>query len=76
VEFEAKIDRVALAAFDIFSQCREQVLELRINEVKRSVAWAVDRLNRREVEPEPKLTQLESTKRATEDGNGRQEGMP
>jgi hypothetical protein len=69
---EEQIDRIALAAFDIFLQCREQLLELRISEVKRSVAWTVERLNRRDAEPE--LTQLESGKRTTKDGNGRREG--
>ena len=59
-ELEAQIDRIALAAFDIYGQCREQLLELRINEVKRSVAWTVERLNRRDAEPE--LTQLEPMK--------------
>jgi hypothetical protein len=73
LEFEAQIDRVALAAFDIFVQCREQLLELRINEVKRSVAWTVERLNQRDAKQD--LIQLESGKRSTEDGNGRREGL-
>jgi hypothetical protein len=73
LELEEQIDRIALAAFDIFLQCREQLLELRINEVKRSMAWTVERLNRRDAGPE--LTQLESGKRTTEDGNGRREGV-
>ena len=44
-EFEGKIDRVALAAFDVFVECRERVCELRINEVKRNVAWVLERMN-------------------------------
>ena len=72
-DVETQIDRIALAAFDVFLQCREQLLELRINEVKRSVAWTVERLNRRDATQE--LTQLESGKRTTEDGNGRREGL-
>lgn len=40
------VDRVALAAFEVFTACREQVYELRLEEVKRQVAWVVDRLNR------------------------------
>ena len=38
VEFEKKIDQIALFAFDIYSKCRDQVFELRVNEVKRSVS--------------------------------------
>lgn len=47
VKFEAEIDRVALAGFDLFVECREQVSELRINEVKRRVSWIVDKMNER-----------------------------
>lgn len=52
VELEGQIDRIALAAFDVFVQCREQVCELRVNEVKRSVSWVVDKLNKRGLDPE------------------------
>ena len=48
VAFEARIDGAALAAFDLFVECREQVSELRINEVKRRVAWVVERAEREE----------------------------
>ena len=51
-ELEEKIDQVALAAFEIFVQCREQVYELRVNEARRSVSWVVDRMNRRGSDPE------------------------
>ena len=37
-ELEEDIDRLALVAFDIYVRCREQVYELRINEVKRRVS--------------------------------------
>ena len=37
---ESKIDDLALLAFDIFMQCREQVYELRANEVK-SMTYAL-----------------------------------
>jgi len=36
--FDGEIDRVTLRAFDRYVKCREQVAELRINEVKRSVS--------------------------------------
>ncbi len=49
--FEEKVDRLALAAFDVFVECRERVCELRVNEAKRKVAWLVDKLNRGEVDP-------------------------
>ena len=34
LEFEAKIDEVALLALDIYMKCREKVYEIRLNEVK------------------------------------------
>jgi hypothetical protein len=40
------VDRLALAAFEVFTACREQVYQLRLEEAKRRVAWVVDRLNR------------------------------
>jgi len=51
-EFEERIDRIALAAFDIYTQCREQVFELRMNEVKRTVSWVVDKMRKRGYDPE------------------------
>jgi len=42
--FEAEIDRMALAAFGVFVQCRERLYELRINELKRMVPWATQRM--------------------------------
>ncbi len=44
-ELERRIDQVALAAFDAFVECREQVYELRINEVKRNVSWVMEKMN-------------------------------
>ncbi len=49
--FERRIDGVSLAAFDIFVECRERVSELRINEVKRRVSWAVEKMNQSGLEP-------------------------
>ena len=45
-QFDRQVDRMALAAFDVFVECRERVSQLRVNEVKRQVSWIVDRLNR------------------------------
>ncbi len=36
LQFETKVDSVALLAFDIHSRCREQLFEMRVNEVKNS----------------------------------------
>ncbi len=47
-KLEGQIDQVALAAFDIFVQCREQVCELRINEVKRRVSWVMEKMEGRQ----------------------------
>ncbi len=35
--FESRVDRLALTAFDIHIACREQLMEVRINELKRCV---------------------------------------
>jgi len=59
VKFEAEIDRVALAGFDVFVECREQVSELRINEVKRRVSWIVEKMNERGSDPELARTNVE-----------------
>ncbi len=53
-----KIDQIALAAFDIFVECREKLSQLRINEVKRQVSWIMGKLN--EDGPDPEPTQAEA----------------
>jgi hypothetical protein len=35
VSLEARIDELALLAFDLFMKCREQVYEIKVNEIKR-----------------------------------------
>ncbi|MHC4128310.1 MAG: RsbRD N-terminal domain-containing protein [Planctomycetota bacterium] len=45
-EFERQVDEIALVAFAIFVECREQVCELRVNEVKRQVPWVMERQSR------------------------------
>lgn len=44
-EIESSVDQVALFAFDIYTKCRDQVSELRINEIKRSVAGLMHRFH-------------------------------
>ena len=56
-EFDGQIDQIALVAFDIFVQCREQVYELRVNEVKRQVSWVMEKMNQRD--PGPQSTRPE-----------------
>jgi len=36
-EFEDRIDDIALQAFDIYSQCRQKIYEMRVSEVKNQV---------------------------------------
>ncbi len=50
-QFERKVDDVVLMAFDVYVECREQVFEMRTNEMRRSVSWMVDKLNKRESDP-------------------------
>jgi hypothetical protein len=42
-ELEQEIDQIALYAFDVHVRCREQVYELRVNEVKRNVEGLLKR---------------------------------
>jgi hypothetical protein len=45
-EIDRRIDEIALAAFDVYTRCREEVCALRVNEVKRQVSWVMERQNR------------------------------
>ena len=51
-EMDARIDRVALAAFDLYTDCREEVSQLRISEVKRQVSWVLEKINQRDADPD------------------------
>lgn len=72
-ELDNRIDQVALATFDLYTRCREQVSELRINELKRSVSWVVDRMNQRGLRAEPQAER--SVTKVGDDMNVRQEGV-
>ncbi len=50
--FAGRVDEVALAAFDVYVDCREKVFELRTNEIRRRVSWIVDKLNNRDDGPD------------------------
>ena len=43
--FEQQIDEMGLLALDIYMKCREELYELRVNEVKRSVSRLIERAN-------------------------------
>jgi hypothetical protein len=51
-QYERRVDEVALMAFDVYVECREKVFEIRSNEMRRSVSWIVDKLNKKEDGPE------------------------
>jgi hypothetical protein len=44
---EAKIDEIALVAFDKYTECREKLHEVRTNEIKKRTALLLDRVNER-----------------------------
>jgi len=43
--FDTRIDNMALLAFDIYSQCRQKIYELRVNEVRNHVGRLLERAN-------------------------------
>ncbi|MCU0573775.1 MAG: RsbRD N-terminal domain-containing protein [Syntrophobacteraceae bacterium] len=45
LEFEQKIDELALLAFNVYSDCREKLYELRVNEVKNRSFRLLQRAN-------------------------------
>jgi len=49
--FEARIDDLALVAFDVFVACREELARVRIREMQRKVSWIVGQLNKRGSDP-------------------------
>ncbi len=50
-ELNETIDGVALEAFDLYSERREEVAQLRVKEVKRQMAWVLKKMNLRDGEP-------------------------
>lgn len=49
-ELERRVDMAVMVAFDVFTEQRERVSELRINELKRTIPWAAGRTPRGAVE--------------------------
>ncbi len=61
--FEARVDRLALQAFDVYVAFREELSRLRVREAQRHVAWIVDRLNGEEGGAAPSgLVEIEDTR--------------
>jgi len=42
---ENRIDNIALLAFDVYSQCRQKIYEIRVNEVKNNLGKLLERSN-------------------------------
>ncbi|MEJ2187543.1 MAG: RsbRD N-terminal domain-containing protein, partial [Gemmatimonadota bacterium] len=53
--FEEAVDRLALIAFDVFVDCREQLANVRIRELQRKVSWIVGQLNKRSTDPDNRI---------------------
>jgi hypothetical protein len=45
VEFESRVDRVALLAFEKYTECREKLHEIRNNEIKSRALKLMERVN-------------------------------
>jgi hypothetical protein len=52
-ELETRVDALALAAFEIYTRCREQVFEIRVREARRRTAALLERFNRETPAYEP-----------------------
>jgi RsbT co-antagonist protein rsbRD N-terminal domain len=48
--FDARVDELALAAFDVYAGCRDQLQEIRVREARRRVSTLLTRLDRAEPE--------------------------
>jgi hypothetical protein len=46
-EFEARVDGMALVAFDVFMQCREQLYEIKANEIRTRTGRMLERVCRK-----------------------------
>ncbi|HOP07634.1 MAG TPA: RsbRD N-terminal domain-containing protein [candidate division Zixibacteria bacterium] len=49
-KLEGRIDRLALLAFDLYTLCRDQMAQIKVNEAKRRTYKMVDHLNRRGID--------------------------
>ena len=46
LRFESRIDSLAMFAFDMYERCREEIYEIRVNEVKGSMSRLLKRADR------------------------------
>jgi len=46
--FDSRVDGIALAAFDIYMRCREQIADIRVNEIKHLTSKLLERAERNE----------------------------
>jgi len=51
-EFESRVDKLGMMAFDLYSMCRDQMAEIRVNEAKRRSYKLTEQLNRRQADRE------------------------
>lgn len=52
LDLDARIDNVVLLAFDLYSECREKIFQIRVNELKRNTAGLVRRGGRLQPGPD------------------------
>jgi len=71
-ELDARIDEVALAAFELYAARREEVSQLRISEVKRQMGWVLGKMNRQSEGPE-RVLETSSQKTSTYDNVQRED---
>lgn len=45
-ELDGIVDRVALVAFEVYTECREELSHLRVTEMKRQVSWVFEKLGK------------------------------
>ena len=43
LKFESRIDRLAMLAFDVYTKCREEIFEIRVNEIKNRASRLLER---------------------------------
>jgi len=52
-DLEARVDALALSAFETYTRCREDVFEIRVREAQRRTAALLERFNRETPVGEP-----------------------
>jgi hypothetical protein len=69
---------VALVAFEVYAACREELMALRVTEMKRQVSWVFQKLGKEMPEgPEPSGPSMEASPAETEslEDNGQREDL-